>query len=106
MTWCVAFGLIRGWLFRNHLAVLNAEMAKWKVPLQVTKLDDFQDLNEATIIDTARKLRLLTKEQHKTLKQLLDERNSYAHPTLKAMTPAIAEAYIERVQQDVIPYFG
>src|SRR5205807_2142482 len=44
MSWCVAYGLFRAWLFRNHLAALNAEMAKWKSPFTVKTLDDFQEL--------------------------------------------------------------
>jgi hypothetical protein len=106
MTWCVGYGLFRAWLYRNHLAALNANFGTWKTPVHIVRLDDFQDLNEGTVIETARKLKLITKEQHKTLKQLLDQRNSYAHPTLKAITPSFSEAYIEAVLRDVIPHFG
>jgi hypothetical protein len=106
MTWCVSYGLLRGWLFRNHLATINGAMGAWKTPFHITKLDDFQELTEATVIDTARKASILSKEQHKTLKQLLDQRNSYAHPTAKAITPSIAEAYIETVLREVLPNYG
>ena len=106
MTWCVAYGLFRGWLFPNHLVTLNASMATWKSPFEVAKLDDFQELTESTVIDAARKASILTKEQHKTLKQLLDQRNSFAHPTAKAISPSIAEAYIETVLSEVLPHYG
>lgn len=106
LTWCVAYGLVRDWIFRNHLATLNASMASWKTPIQITKLDDFQELTESTVIETARKAGVLTKEQHKTLKQLLDQRNSFAHPTTKPITPAIVEAYIDTVIREVLPAFG
>lgn len=106
MAWCVAYGSVRAWLFRNHLAALNAAMAAWKTPFQVAKLDDFQELTEAVIIDTARKSGILTKEQHKTLKQLLDQRNSYAHPTMKMVSPSVAEAYIETVLKEVLSTYG
>lgn len=106
MTWCVAYGLVRAWLYRNHLAALNSAMASWKNPVQITKLDDFQELNEGTVIEAARKSGLISKEQHKTLKQLLDQRNSYAHPTPKAITPSFAEAYIESVLREILPHFG
>lgn len=106
LTWCVAYGLVRDWIFRNHLAALNTAMAAWKTPVTITKLDDFQELTESVVIDTARKAALMSKEQHKTLKQLLDHRNSYAHPTTKPITPAIVEAYIDTVIREVLPAFG
>ena len=106
MTWCVAFGLFRSWLFRNHLAKMNGAMALWKTPVTIAKLDDFQDLTEATVVDTARKVGIISKEQHKTLRHLLDQRNSYAHPTPKAITPSMSEAYIEIVLKEVLPHFG
>lgn len=106
LSWCVAFGLFRAWLFRNHLATLNTTMSGWKQPFQIKSLDDFQELNEGTVIETARKCGLITKEQLKTLKQALDQRNSYAHPTAKLITPAIAEAYLETVLKEIVPSYG
>lgn len=106
LTWCVAYGLVRDWIFRNHLAALNAATMAWKTPIQVSKLDDFQEITESVVIDTARKAGVLSKEQHKTLKQLLDQRNSFAHPTTKPITPAIVEAYIDTVIREVLPAFG
>jgi hypothetical protein len=106
MAWCVAYGLVRAWLFRNHLAALNSAMSAWKVPFKLTKLDDFQELNEGTVLETARKEGFLTKEQLKTLKQLLDQRNSYAHPSAKTITPSMTEAYLETVIKEVLPTFG
>lgn len=106
MSWCVAYGLFRAWLFRNHLAALNAEMFTWKSPKSIAALDDFQELTEATVIDTARRAKLISKEQHKLLKHLLDERNSFAHPTSRSITPATVEAYIDSVVRDVIPAYG
>jgi hypothetical protein len=106
MSWCVAYGLIRAWIYRNHLASLNAEMSKWKSPKSIQSLDDFQEHTEGAIIETARKAGIISKEQFKLLKRLLDDRNSFAHPTTRNMTPATAEAYIEAVLKDVIPSFG
>jgi hypothetical protein len=106
LTWCVAYGLVRDWMFRNHLAALNTAMAAWKYPIQIAKLDDFQDLTESTVLDTARKAAMLSREQHKTLKGLLDLRNSFAHPTTKPITPAMVEAYIDTVIREVLPAFG
>jgi hypothetical protein len=106
LSWCVAYGLFRSWLFRNHLPTLNAAMAAWKQPFQIKVLDDFQELNESVVIDTAKKTGLITKEQFKTLKQALDIRNSFAHPTAKLITPAIAEAYLETILKEIMPVYG
>lgn len=106
LSWCVAYGLVRDWIFRTHLAALNAEMATWKKPTNIARLEDFQELTEAVVLDTARKCKALTKEQLKTLKQLLDQRNSYAHPTTKPISPAIVEAYIDTIIREVLPDFG
>jgi len=93
-------------MFKNHLTQLNAAMGAWKAPFKASKLEDFQDLVEATVIDTARKIGVVSREQHKTLKQLLEQRNSYAHPSAKPITPSSAEAYIETVLREVIPSFS
>lgn len=106
MSWCVAYGLLRAWLYRNHLASLNFEMSTWKAPKSIQSLDDFQEFTEGAIIETARKAGIISKEQFKLLKRLLDDRNSFAHPTTRNMTPAMGEAYIETVLKDVIPSFG
>jgi len=106
MSWCVAYGLVRAWLFRNNLASLNAEISTWKSPKLIKSLDDFQELTEGVVIETARKAGVISKEQFKLLKRLLDDRNSFAHPTTRNMTPATAEAYVEAVLKDVIPAFG
>jgi hypothetical protein len=106
MSWCVAYGLFRAWIYRNHLASLNTEMSKWKSPKNIQSLEDFQEHTEGSIIDTARKANIISKEQFKLLKRLLDDRNSFAHPTTRSITPATAEAYIEAVLKDIISSFG
>lgn len=106
MSWCVAYGLFRSWIFRNHLAQFNSVSALWKTPVSISVLDDFQELTESVVLDTARKAKLVSKEQLKVLKGLLDQRNSFAHPTSRSITPSMAEAYIEVVVKDVIPTFG
>jgi hypothetical protein len=102
LTWCVAYSRLRDWLHQMHLAAFNAQAATWKTPVTIQWVDDFQELNEGTVVETARKAGVLTKELHKTLKQLLDQRNSYAHPSHKPIRPSIAEAYIETTIHEVL----
>lgn len=102
LTWCVAYSHFRGWLFNKHLTPFNAAAALWKQPVTIQVVEDFQDLGEATVIDAARKAKIVSKELHKTLKHLLDQRNSYAHPSCKPIKSSIAEAYIDTTLHEVI----
>ena len=70
--------------------------------MTITKLDDFEEMKERTLIDTAKAAGILTKELTKSLIQLLDDRNSYAHASGKPITDSIAEAYIERAVHHAI----
>ena len=65
-------------------------------------MEDFEDLNERTVVDSAHKGGIIGKELNKSLVQLLDERNSYAHASGKQITDSIAEAYIERAVHHAI----
>ena len=105
MSWCVTYGVFREWLFKNHLGAFNTLTGAWKDPVTISNLDDFQDLLEARVIDTARKGKLVSMETAKTLRQLLDQRNSYAHPSNKPISPSFAETYIERVLHEILPTF-
>jgi hypothetical protein len=103
MSWCVAYGVFRAWVFKNHLAKFNAQTSSWKKPITIGKLEDFQDLTESVVIETAYSAKVMTRDLYKTLKHLLDQRNSYAHPSNKAITASIAEAFIENVLLEVLP---
>jgi len=101
-AWSAAYSLFRQWLFDEHLAALNAAIAKWSKPQSIGVLSDFEEQKEDTVITTAKTAGVVSKEQHKTLKKLLDDRNSFAHPTLKKATPSQAEAFIETILNEVV----
>ena len=103
MSWCVAYGTFRKWVFDKHLPELNKVTSAWKKPVNITSLDDFQDMAEAVVVETAYQADILPKETWKKLKQLLDGRNTYAHPSNVAITPSIAEAYIENTLHNILP---
>jgi hypothetical protein len=102
LTWCVAYSRFRDWLFTKHLGAFNALSSAWAKPITIKSIEDFQELNEATVIDTAKKSSAISKELNKTLKHLLDQRNSYAHPSSKPIRSSIAEAYIETALQEIV----
>lgn len=102
MTWCLTYDLLRDWIFTKHRAAFNGQCATWKRPMTISKLEDFEEMNESKVIDTAKAAGILSKELNKSLIQLLDERNSYAHASGKPITDSIAEAYIERAVHHAI----
>ena len=70
--------------------------------MSISSIEDMESVPERELIDTAKAAGALGKELHKSLVQLLDDRNSFAHPSGKPITASIAEAYIERAVLQVI----
>lgn len=81
-------------------------MASWKVPKRIQRIEDFDELGERVVIDTAKTATALTKEQHKQIVALLDQRNSFAHPSGRKVSPALAEAYLIQIMDEVIQNFS
>lgn len=102
MTWCLAYDFVRSHLFDRHLVLLNARFATRKTPFTISSPEDFELVGERDLLDTAKAAGAIGKELHKTLVQLLDDRNSFAHPSGKPITASIAEAYIEKAILQVI----
>ena len=102
MAWCAGYAILRAWLFARHAGALNASMSSWKAPRTITRIEDFDELGERVVLDTARSASVLTKEQHKQLVALLDQRNSFAHPSGRKVAAPIAEAYLSQIIDEVI----
>ena len=105
LSWCSAYAILRQWLFSRHVASMNAVMARWKTPKTITRIEDFDEISERVVIDTARTAGAFTKEQHKQIVMLLDQRNSFAHPTGRRAQAPISEAYLTQVIDEVIAKF-
>lgn len=105
LGWCSAYAVFRRWLFLNHLPAVNSAMASWRTPKTITRIEEFDELNERVVIDTARAAGAVTKEQQKQLIMLLDQRNSFAHPTGRKASAPIAEAYLTQVIDEVLVNF-
>jgi len=102
LAWAAAYDTFRHWIFGGHLDKFNAVSGTWKKPVAVIDIDDFESLTERVVIDTAKQAGILKKEAHKTLAALLDKRNSIAHPTGRLVTPALADAYLEEIIDEVL----
>jgi hypothetical protein len=105
MGWCLGFSVLRGWLFDNHIAALNTHMATWRKPKSVSQLSDFDELSERVVLDTARDSKALSKSDHKVLVALLDQRNTYAHPSGRSISPAAAEAFLQQLVDEILLKF-
>ncbi len=105
MAWCAGYAILRNWLYSQHVTAMNAVMATWKAPKRISKVEDFEELAERVVLDTARTAAVLAKEQHKQLVALLDQRNSFAHPTGRKCSAPVAEAYLTQILDEVIANF-
>jgi hypothetical protein len=106
LTWCVAYDVLRDWLYTKHLAAINTKTQAWKKPLTIYRVEDFGEVADRTIVDLGRDIRALTKEEHKIIVGLLDRRNSYAHPTGRTISPAAVEAFIEESISEIVKKFS
>lgn len=106
MTWCACYYRLREWVFKKHMATMNAQMGKWKKPVVITAIDDFELLSERVVIDTCREAGVLTKSTHKILVALLDQRNSYAHPSGRSISEPVCEAFVQQAIDEVIAAYG
>lgn len=106
LGWCAGYAILRAWLFSKHVAALNTVMSSWKTPNTIGKIEDFDEIGERKVLDTARTANVLTKEQHKQLVALLDQRNSFAHPSGRKVSAPIAEAYLTQIIDEVIVNFS
>jgi hypothetical protein len=102
LAWAAGYGIVRGWLFAKHLAAINQVTAGWRTPKTIRNIEDFEELNERVVLDTGRAAGVLSKEEHKQLVALLDQRNSFAHPSGRKVAASIAEAYLLQLIDEVI----
>jgi hypothetical protein len=106
MGWCAGYAILKVWLFSGHAGALNAVMATWRPPKTLPRIEDLEEHTERCVLDTARTAGVLTKGQHKHLVELLDQRNSFAHPSGRKISPALAEAYLIQIIDEVVTKYS
>jgi len=106
MGWCAGYAIFRQYLFSRHLTAINTTMSAWKTPKKINVIEDFDELGERVVIDTAKSASAITKEQLKQLVKLLDERNSFAHPSGRKVSPSLAESYLIQIMDEIIKKFS
>lgn len=105
LAWCLAYDILKTWIFKNKLSEMNNSMSSWKTPITLSKFEDMEELTERKIIDTAKVAGIIGKEKHKILVSLLDKRNSFAHPTGRTISPAITESFIEEIVGEIVKVY-
>jgi hypothetical protein len=106
MAWNLAFNHLRSWILADvdRLAHFNAAVVTRypKKAIPVEKLDDFQELTEAEVVEVCRTGRLLAKDVVEVLREKLKRRNSAAHPSIVSFTQAQADDAITDLVNNVI----
>ena len=99
MTWNLAYDHLCEYVLNDptRLADFNTQLPKSypKADISsITKKEDFSELKEFQVLQVCRSANLTSKDVHKVLKEKLDRRNSYAHPSTLSIAPQTAEEYI------------
>lgn len=101
MAWNLTYDRLRRWIFRSRKrrAAFNAVLVTRKVdgvPYQTAvAYDDLIELGERFLIDVAYQAKLFPKQKHQVLVNALTDRNHFAHPSHRKLTPTTAAGYVE-----------
>lgn len=109
MVWNLAYDHLCNFVLNKHLAKFNAqypirfakihEKAKMKT---VTSRDDFNELKESEVIEICSSAHIISSNVFKTLKEKLNKRNMYAHPSSLIVSPQTAEEMIIDLVNNVV----
>ena len=109
MAWNLAFDHLCHFVLKKHLTKFNNQYpirfpkqhAKAKMKI-VANRDDFSELSEADVVDICRSANIVSVSLHKILKEKLDKRNIYAHPSGIVVSPQTAEEVIIDLVNNVV----
>lgn len=109
MAWNLAYDHLCHYVLNKHIAKFNAQYpirfpkqhAKSRVKT-ITNRDDFSELTESDVVDICRSASIISGSLHKILKEKLDKRNIYAHPSGVVVSPQTAEEVIIDLVSNVV----
>lgn len=105
MTWNLAYDHLCEYVLTKKLAEFNIQLPKTfsKADISViTDKEDFSELKESQVMQVCRSANITSKDVHKVLKEKLDRRNTYAHPSTLTLAPQTAEEYIIDLVNNVV----
>lgn len=105
MCWNLGFDHLCQFILKNHLQEFNTQLPQSfpRADVQrVSKVDDFQFLKEAQVIQIAASATIISKSVQKVLKEKLDRRNIAAHPSGIIVSQLTAEEFIKDLIENVV----
>lgn len=110
MVWNLAYDHVLRWVLADpvRLADFNSGIAarnKTKAHVVITVREDFEELKEGEVVDILGKMNGFPRGQKKTLKEKLDRRNTYAHPSLLLVARPQVDDMITDLVNNIVLYF-
>lgn len=109
MAWNLAFDHLCHYVLNKHVGRFNTQypirfqnLHKKATMKAVARRDDFNELKEYEVIDICRSANIISGGVHKILKEKLDKRNTYAHPSGIVVSPQTAEEVIIDLVNNVV----
>lgn len=106
MVWNLAFHHLLQWIIAEpkRLSDFNDAIPRRlpKKSVMVTRIDEFEELKEADIIDVCRTAKLFSKGIIEILREKLTRRNTAAHPSLVVITQGQADDTITDLVHNVV----
>jgi hypothetical protein len=105
MTWNLAYDHVCQYVLTNKLAEFNTQLPKTYPKADISVIatrEDFSELKESQVLQVCRSANITSKDIHKVLKEKLDRRNTYAHPSTITLAPQTAEEYIIDLVNNVV----
>lgn len=105
LMWSICISHLRNYIIDHKMhefndALLNHPKNSIK-KLSISKYDDFEDIGDYDFLEIL-KSTIISKNQHKLLKEKLDIRNTYAHPNTLTLTDNKINSFIEDLVNDII----
>jgi len=105
MTWNLAYDHLCEYVLNKKLAEFNTQLPKTYPKADISVIatkEDFSELKESQVLQVCRSANITSKDVHKVLKEKLDRRNTYAHPSTITLAPQTAEEYIIELVNNVV----
>ena len=107
LSWVGAMALLHDRVVAKHLVGFNAEAAKringWK---HAKNTDDLGNVKEATFLEVATAISLISKNVKQELETCLRLRNACGHPNTLKIGPNKVAAHLEMLALNVYAVFG
>jgi hypothetical protein len=107
MAWNLAYDHLARWVIADpaRLAAFNLGIPKRnksKAHISIASRDDFEELKEVETIEIAAHLPGITGGMKKSLKEKLDRRNTYAHPSTMTISRASVDEMIIDLVENIV----